>query len=223
MKRLQCESKELDIFLTYKVLEKKRYSSEWINVQKPHLIKNGIPIPCNTENFVLIVVPSLSASSSSSSDQSAPKTPSRQESDYPTFPSSSSSTPTVTYQVKMRPENEKIELKVTLLQCQYQQILTTDRGNLLSTKPIKIHKTQRKGTQDRTRCNPLFSEIPELLQKFNENFVVDEVHERGNFSRQFFSCTVSLEPTFKRREDLGKHSVCTHFPKDRNCGICQRT
>ena len=34
---------------------------------------------------------------------------------------------------------------------------------------------------------------------------------------------VSLEPTFKRREDLGKHSVCTHFPKDRNCEICQRT
>ena len=26
---------------------------------------------------------------------------------------------------------------------------------------------------------------------------------------------VSLEPTTKRREDLGKHSVYTHFPKDR--------
>ena len=34
---------------------------------------------------------------------------------------------------------------------------------------------------------------------------------------------VSLQPTFKRREDLGKHSVYTHFPKDRNCEICQRT
>ena len=34
---------------------------------------------------------------------------------------------------------------------------------------------------------------------------------------------VSLEPTFKRREDLGKHSVYTHFPEDRNCEICQRT
>ena len=33
----------------------------------------------------------------------------------------------------------------------------------------------------------------------------------------------SLEPTFKRREDLCKHSVFTHFPKDRNCQICQRT
>ena len=34
---------------------------------------------------------------------------------------------------------------------------------------------------------------------------------------------VSLEPIFKRREDLRKHSVCTHFPKDRNCEICKRT
>ena len=32
-----------------------------------------------------------------------------------------------------------------------------------------------------------------------------------------------LEPTIKRREDLGKHSVYTHFPKDRNCEICKRT
>ena len=33
----------------------------------------------------------------------------------------------------------------------------------------------------------------------------------------------SLEPTTKRREDLGKHSIYTHFPKDRNCEICNRT
>ena len=57
--------KELDIFLTMKVLEntpavsslgklcdENGYSYEWINGQKPHLIKNGIRIPCNTENFV---------------------------------------------------------------------------------------------------------------------------------------------------------------------------
>ena len=34
---------------------------------------------------------------------------------------------------------------------------------------------------------------------------------------------LSLEPTSKRREDLGKHGVYTHFPKDRNCEICHRT
>ena len=33
----------------------------------------------------------------------------------------------------------------------------------------------------------------------------------------------SLEPTPARSADLGKHSVHTHFPKDRNCEICKRT
>ena len=71
--------RELGIFLTMKVLEdtpavlslgklcdEHGYSYEWINGQKPHLIKNGIRIQCNTENFVPIVVSGLSASSSSS-------------------------------------------------------------------------------------------------------------------------------------------------------------
>ena len=31
---------------------------------------------------------------------------------------------------------------------------------------------------------------------------------------------LSLEPA--RSVDLGKHSVCTHFPKDRNCEISAR-
>ena len=69
--------KELDLFLTMKVLEntpavlslgklcdENGYSYEWINGQKPHLIKDGIRIICNTENFVPIVVPGLTSSSS---------------------------------------------------------------------------------------------------------------------------------------------------------------
>ena len=54
------------------------YSYEWINGQKPHLIKNGIRIICNTENFVPIVVPGLTSSSSTSSSSS--RTPMKQES-----------------------------------------------------------------------------------------------------------------------------------------------
>ena len=68
----------------------------------------------------------------------------------------------------------------------------------------------------------MYSEIPELLQEFKENLVDDEIPEHGD-SHASSSRDVSLEPTFKRREDLGKHSVYTHFPKDRNCEICQRT
>ena len=98
--------KELDIFSTMKVLEntpavlslgklcdENGYSYEWINGQKSHLIKNGIRIPYNTENFVPIVVPGLSSSSSGSSSTS--KTPSRQESHSSTSASTSSSSPTV--------------------------------------------------------------------------------------------------------------------------------
>ena len=43
----------------------------------------------------------------------------------------------------------------------------------------------------------------------------------GSHARSSYEA--SLEPIFKRREDLGKHSVYTHFPKDRNCEICKRT
>ena len=65
-------------------------------VKKPHLIKNGIRIQCNTENFVPIVVPGLSTSSSSSLPSSTSMTPSRQEVDHPTSSSSSSTSPTMT-------------------------------------------------------------------------------------------------------------------------------
>ena len=101
--------KELDIFLTMKVLEdtpavwslgklcdEHGYSFEWINGQKPHLIENGIRIPCNTENFVPIVVLGISTSSSSSLPSSTSMTPSRQEIDRPTSSSSSSTSPPMT-------------------------------------------------------------------------------------------------------------------------------
>ena len=101
--------KELDIFLTMKVLEdtpavlsqgklcdENGYSYEWINGQKPHLSKNGIRIQCNTENFVPIVVPGLSTSSSSILTYPTSMTPSRQDIDHPTSSSSSSTSPTMT-------------------------------------------------------------------------------------------------------------------------------
>ena len=104
--------KELDIFLTRKVLEntpavlslgklcdENGYSYEWINGQKPHLIKDGTRIICNTENFVPIVVPGLSSSSSASSSTS--RTPMRQES-HSSSSSSSPSSPTVRRNVGSR-------------------------------------------------------------------------------------------------------------------------
>ena len=69
-------------------------------VKKPHLIKNGIRIICNTENFVPIVVPGLS-NSSSGSDSSTSRTLSKQESHCSTSSSTSSSSPTVS-EIKTR-------------------------------------------------------------------------------------------------------------------------
>ena len=66
------------------------------------------------------------------------------------------------------------------------------------------------------------SEIPEWLQEFRENLVGDEIPEHRD-SHASSSHEVSLEPTIRRRADLGKHSVYTHLPKDRNCEICKRT
>ena len=97
--------KELDMFLTMKVLEntpavsspgklcdENGYSYEWINGQTPHLIKYGIRIICNTENFVPVMVFGLSSSSSGSSSTS--RTPMKQESHSSSSSSSSTSSPT---------------------------------------------------------------------------------------------------------------------------------
>ena len=71
----------------------------------------------------------------------------------------------------------------------------------------KIPKTNKKETAIE-RSNPLDSEIPEWLQEFRENLVDDEIPLQGG-SHASSSHEVSLEPIFKRREDLGKHS-CLH-------------
>ena len=114
--------KELDIFLTMKVLEntpavlslgklcdENGYSYEWINGQKPHLIKNGIRIICNTENFVPIVVPGLSSSSSGSSSTS--RTPMKQESHSSSSSSSSPSSFTVSeIQIREREDGNSSDI-----------------------------------------------------------------------------------------------------------------
>ena len=86
----------------------------------------------------------------------------------------------------------------------------------------KEPQKERGDTLLKERDNPLHSEIPQWLQEFRENLVDDEIPEHGD-PHASSSHEVSLEPTFKRREDLCKHSVYTHVPKDRNCEICQRT
>ena len=209
--------KELDIFLTMKVLEntqavlslgklcdENEYSYEWINGQKPHLIKDWIRIICNTENFVPNVVPVLSSSSSGSSSTS--KTPLKQESHSSSSSSSSSSSATVSeIQIRERKDGNSSDISPVLV-----SDLVDDRSG----------QPEETTIERRNLCDD--SEIPEWLQEFREVLVDDEIPLQGG-SHASSSHEASLEPTTKRREDMGKHSVYNDFPEDRNCEICQRT
>ena len=186
--------KELDIFLTMKVLEntpaalslgklcdENGYSYEWINGQKPHLIKNGIRIPCNTESFVPIVVPGLSSSSSGSSSTS--RTPMRQESHSSSSSSSSSSSPTVG-EIQIREREDGINSDISPVQV---STSVGDRsGQPDETQAIKIQKPNKKETTVE-QGNPLYSEILEWLQEFRENFGGWWNSSTRRLSRQFFS------------------------------------
>ena len=219
--------KELDIFLILKVLEntpavlsvgklcdENGYSYEWINGQKPHLIKDGIRIMCNTENFVPIVVPGLSSSSSGSSSTS--RTPLRQES-HSSSCSSSSSSPTVS-EMQTRKREDRIDSDITSVQVS--NSVGDGSGQPDETQVNKNPKLNKKETTI-DRGNSLNSEIPEWLQEFRDIFVDDEIPLQGG-SHTSSSHEASLETTTKRHQDFGKHSVETHFPKDRNCEICKK-
>ena len=90
-------------------------------------------------------------------------------------------------------------------------------------KPNKVETTiELRDLLFAAKPAPLCSDIPEWPQEFRENLVDERVPEHRD-SHASSSHEVSFEPTPARSMDLGKHSVYTHFPKDRNCEICQRT
>ena len=123
-----------------KLCDENGYSYEWINGQKPHLIKDGIRIICNTENFVPIVVPGLSSSSSGSS--STLRTPMKQESH-----SSSSSSPTVgEFQVREREDATNSEISPVPVS----ELVDDRSGKPEETQANKKPKNKLKGNHDRT-------------------------------------------------------------------------
>ena len=189
MKRLQCVSKNWTKFLTMKVLEntpavlslgklcdENGYSYEWINGQKPHLIKNGIRIQCNTENFVPIVVLGLSTSSSSGSLSSTSMTPSRQEIDHPTSSSSSSTSPTTTVlsDSETRAREDLSGTDSYPVSVSSEHVERKERGDPL-TKPTKKPKPNKNEDHEKERRDPFCSEIQEWLQEFTGNLVDDRV------------------------------------------------
>ena len=207
--------KELNIFLTMKVLDntpavlspgklcdENGYSYEWINGQKQHLIKDGIRIICNTENFVPIVVPGLSSSSAASSSTS--RTPMKQESHSSSSSSSSPSSPTVG-EISDREREDAPNSDISPVPVS--ELVDDRTGKHVENQANKKETPIERG-------NPLCSddpEIPEWLQEFRENLVDGEIPLQGG-SHASSSHEVSLEPTTKRREDLGKHNGSFSFP-----------
>ena len=146
--------KELDVFLTMKVLDntsavfslgklcdENGYSYEWISGRKPHLIKDGIRIICNTENFVRILFPGLSSSSSASSSTS--RTPMKKESH--SSSSSSPSSPTVD-EISVREREDA-------------------RNSDISPEPVSELVDDRSGKSEETQAN----ERPKIKRKPRSN------------------------------------------------------
>ena len=116
-----------------KLCDENGYPYEWINGQKPHLIKNGIRSDtlrhgelrsyCGSRlvKFVLRIFINFKDTFESHSASSS---------------STSSSSPTVKFRVK----SEEIGLRVTSLQCKCQIQLMIDQGDLMIPKPIKPQK-----------------------------------------------------------------------------------
>ena len=150
-------------------------------------------------------------------------TPLRQESNHPTSFSSLSTSPTTTVpsdsETRERQDSSGIDSPPVL-------VSSSNVGDR-TVKPVVcrffLEETMiERGYPLFADSGPARSEIPEWLQEFRENLVDDEIPLQGG-SHASSSHEASLEPTTKRREDLGKHNVYTHFPRNRNCEICQRT
>ena len=178
-----------------KLCDEHGYSYEWINGQKPHLIKNGIRIQCNTENFVRIVVRGLSTSSSSSLPISTPMTPLRQEIDRSKSSSSSSTSTPMTFSTEIDHSDhppaivssESVERQVRGDPCgidhhraavSSKHVERQDRGDLCSsqiseeqllTKPTKNPKPNKNENHEQVRRDPYFSETSEELLNVDRN------------------------------------------------------
>ena len=159
-----------------KLCDEHGYLYEWINVQKPHLIKNGIRIQCNTENFVPIVVLGLSTSSSSSLRSSTSMTPSRQEIDHPTSSSSSSTSPTTTSStvssesVVRQERRDLCGIDSYPAAASSKHVERQERRDPCSsgipeeellTKPTQNPKPKKNEDHDQERGDPCHSDIPE--------------------------------------------------------------
>ena len=88
--------------------------------------------------------------------------------------------------------------------------------------PAEFENPNKNDDDEVVRGHPLLSKLHGWLQDFRENLVDDSVPEHRDASSS--SHELHTEPRAEVEPGSGgKHSVFTHFPKDRNCDICFKT
>ena len=155
--KVQTHEEATDIFLTMKVLEntpavlslgklcdENGYSYEWINGQKPHLIKNGIRIACKRRTSFLLWLQACQIRLQDLIHQLQGHFQDRR-----VIPHHLLQPHLLLQQVKFRVKNEEIGLRVISLQCKCQIRLMIDQGDLMILKPIEPQKQIKKNQ----RCN----------------------------------------------------------------------
>ena len=155
---------------------------------------------------------------------------SRQERPCSTSSSSSSSSPTTSSSDnETREKEDRTESDTSPVPVSISNVDERTGQPVVDQANQKFLTTNKKETKIE-RSDPLYtdssharSDIPEwVAARIQEILVDDEIPLRRD-SHASSSHEASLEPILKRCEDLCKHSVNTHFPKDRHCEICQRT
>ena len=203
--------KELGIFLTMKVLEntpavlslgklcdENGYSYEWINGQKPHLIKDGIRIICNTENFVPIVVPGLTSSSSTSS--SSLRTPIKQESHSSSSSSSSSPSSPAVGEMSVREREDAPNSDISPVSVS--ELVDDRTGNLWKPKPTKYLTPIKKRPRSNGETCVMILRFRNGCKNSGRIWWMTKFHYREALTPSS-SHEASLEPTTKRREEFG--------------------
>ena len=199
---------ELDLFVTVMLrqetpalCEKHEYTYHRITGQKPHLIKNGKRMDCNISNYVPLVVPGITASSSSTTPSSASSSSLSQESTSANRAPVSDNSGGTNEELRGDPLHESTE---------------TENQN---------KNEESKGVQ-----RDISHELPDWPQEFRENLVDESTSEeprRNPMQRSADTSSSSHEPPMEPRAHVelgsGEHSVFTHFPKDPNCEICLKT
>ena len=89
-------------------------------------------------------------------------------------------------------------------------------GKWRETNPTtQNNNKQRDGTRD---SDDRLRDLPEWLEEFTDNPEDTEL-----FASAYSSQDSDLERLTKVESQSRKHSIYTHFPKDRNCKVCLKT